>query len=272
MSGFLASEVMRSALFPATLIAIVASSMSVMILAHRLAFLAVGVSHATLAGLGLAIMLTLPLLPTAAATAVIIAMMLASMPRRHGLNEDAGTGVLFSGAMALGIVLLSNASKYEVDLFGLLFGNILMIPENDQHWLMWGGSIVLLSLAWAARIWWSIAFDATAAAASGVPVYLYRLLLFAMVGLTVVICVRLAGIVLTTGLLVLPAATAWFWGRGLFGLWLLSLLISLIGIWSGLFISYMLDWPTGATVVLTLCAFFILSWAASWLKRKLQNS
>ena len=157
MSGFLTSEVMRSALFPATLIAIVASSMSVMILAHRLAFLTVGVSHATLAGLGLAVVLALPLLPIAAATAVIVALMLAFTPRHRGLSDDAGTGVLFAGAMALGIVLLSTTSKNEVDMFGLLFGNILKVSESDQYWLIWGSSIVMTSLIWAARPWWSIA-------------------------------------------------------------------------------------------------------------------
>ncbi len=265
ISNFLGSEVMRTALFPSTLIAIVASSMSVMILAHRLAFLAVGVAHATLAGLGLAVVLVLPLLPTAAATAVIVSLMLASMPRHRGLSNDAGTGVLFAGAMALGIVLISTTSKSEVDLFGFLFGNILMVSKNDQYWLMWGSSVVMISMAWAARPWWSIAFDARTAAASGLPVPLYRLLLYAMVGLSVVMCVKLAGVVLTTGLLVLPAASAWFWGRGLFGLWLISLLISLIGTWAGLFFSYMLAWPSGATVVLTLCALFVLSWTGSWL-------
>ncbi len=267
MSDVLTSEVIRAALFPATLIAIVASGMSVMILAHRLAFLTVGVAHATLAGVGLAVVLALPLLPTAAATAIIVSMLLAAMPRHRGLNEDAGTGVLFAGAMALGIVLLSTTSKYKVDLFGLLFGNILTISEHDQYWLMWGSGIVIMAFIWAVRPWWSIAFDATTAATSGLPVHFYRLLLYAVVGLTVVICVKLAGIVLTTGLLVLPAASAWLWGRGLFSLWLISLFISISGTWLGLFLSYILDWPSGATVVLTLCAFFVLSWVGSWLKQ-----
>jgi len=267
MSEFLASEVMRAALFHSTLIAIVASGMSVMILAHRLAFLTVGVAHATLTGLGLAVVLALPLFPMAAATAVIVSLMLASMPHHRGLSDDAGTGVLFAGAMALGIVLISTTNKSEVDLFGFLFGNILKVSENDQRWLMWGGSTVMMSLVWAARSWWSIAFDARTTAASGLPVYFYRLLLYAMIGLSVVVCVKLAGVVLTTGLLVLPAACAWFWGRGLFSLWLISLLISLTGTWLGLFLSYILDWPSGATVVLTLCTFFALSWAGSWLNQ-----
>jgi len=267
MNDFLASEVMRAALFPATLIAVITSGMSIMVLAHRLAFLTVGVSHATLAGLGLAVALALPLLPTAAVTAVLIALILAFMPRHRGLNEDAGTGVLFAGAMALGIILLSTADKYGVDLFGLLFGNILMVSDNDRYWLMLGGGIVSASLIIAARPWWSIAFDATGAAASGQPVNLYRLLLYAMVGLTVVMCVRLAGIVLTTGLLVLPAASAWLWGRGLLSLWLISLFISLAATWTGLFLSYALDWPSGATVVLTLCGFFLLSWGMASLRK-----
>jgi len=265
LSGFFASEVMRSALLPAILIAVTASSISVMVLAHRLSFLTVGVSHATLAGLGLAVTFSLPLLPTASATAVAVALLLAPMLWKRGLNEDAATGVLFAGAMALGIVLISRANRYEVDLFGLLFGNILIVSDADRHWLILAAGIIMLCFLWGARGWWSIAFDAPAAAASGLPVTFYRMLLYAVTGLTVVMCVKLAGIVLTTGLLVLPAACAWFWGKGLGWLWLLSLLFSVTGTLIGLMISYAEDWPSGATVVLTLCMMFLISWGGAQL-------
>ncbi|MDQ6973057.1 MAG: metal ABC transporter permease [Mariprofundaceae bacterium] len=229
MNEFLHSEVMLGALGPATLIALVASSMSVMVLAHRLAFLTVGVSHATLAGLGLAVVLSLPLLPTAAVSAVLVALMLGIISPRRGMNEDAATGVLFAGAMALGIVLLSGAGRHEVDLFGLLFGNILMVSDEDKFWLLCGSLPVLLAMFIAARPWWAMAFDSVSMRAMGIPVQPYRLLLYAVVGLTVVMCVKLAGIVLTAGLLVLPAASAWLWGRGLLSIWVLSLLLSLTG-------------------------------------------
>jgi len=266
---FFASEVMRTALLPALLIAITASSISVMVLAHRLSFLTVGVSHATLAGLGLAVTFSLPLLPTASATAVAVALLLAPMLWKRGLNEDAATGVLFAGAMALGIVLISRANRYEVDLFGLLFGNILIVSDADRHWLILAAGIIMLCFLWGARGWWSIAFDAPAAAASGLPVTFYRMLLYAVTGLTVVMCVKLAGLVLTTGLLVLPAACAWFWGKGLGGLWLLSMAFSITGTLIGLMISYAEDWPSGATVVLTLCMMFLISWGGAQL---VQNS
>lgn len=272
MSGFFGSDVMLEALGPATLIAVLASSISVMVLAHRLAFLTVGVSHATLAGLGIAVVFGLPLLPSAAVTAVVIALLLGVISPQRGMNEDAATGVLFAGAMALGIVLLSGASKHEVDLFGLLFGNILMVSDEDRFWLLCGSLPVLAALVVAARPWWAMAFDAASMRAMGLPVNIWRLLLFAVVGLTVVMCVKLAGIVLTTGLLVLPAASAWLWGRGLFSMWLISLALSLAGTWLGLYVSYLYDLPSGATVVLLLCAVFLLSRIAHWLLLRRKTS
>jgi len=271
LHAFFASPVMREALAPSLLIAIVASSMSVMVLAHRLSFLTVGVSHASLAGLGLAVALSLPLLPTAAVTAVIVALLLASMPKHQGISEDTGTGLLFAGSMALGVVLISKASSYDVDLFGLLFGNILTISPEDWRWLCLIGGIILLLLVVAARGWWSIAFDAVTAEASGLPVAPLRLLLYGATGLAVIMCVKLAGIVLTTGLMVLPAACAWFWGRSLASLWLLSIGCAVIGTLGGLLLSYAADWPSGATVVLVLCLIFIASWGGSWLKQQGQR-
>ncbi len=264
---FFASPVMREALLPALLIALVTSSMSIMVLAHRLSFLTVGVSHASLAGLGLAVTLSLPLLPTAACTAIAIALLLAIMPNRQGINEDAGTGMLFAGSMALGVILISSASRNEVDLFGLLFGNILTVSPFDLQWIIWGSIIVLFSLLLWAPSWWSMAFDTITAQASGIATSRLRLILHGILGLTVVMCVKLAGIVLTTGLLVLPAACAWFWGRSMLSLWALSLSFSGVGTLAGLMWSYHYDWPSGAAIVLMLCALFISSWLLFWLKK-----
>jgi len=272
ISHFLASEVMRSALLPSLLIAITTASISVMILAHRLSFLVVGVSHASLAGLGLAVVLSLPLLPTVTATALTVAWLL--IPSTAGnlrLNNDAGTGLLFAGAMALGIVLLSTTNRYQVDLFGWLFGNILTISHRDVVWLYVAATAVLGGLLLAARAWWAIAFDATAVAASGISVSGYRFILHGVVALAVILCVKLAGIVLTTGLMVLPAACAWFWGRSLGALWAISLGVSVIGTLAGLLVSYAYNWPSGATVVLALCILFIFSATGAWLKQSGQR-
>jgi ABC-type Mn2+/Zn2+ transport system permease subunit len=271
LNQFFASHVMQESLPPAILISVVTASMSVMVLAHRLSFLTVGVSHASLAGLGLAVTLSLPLLPTATVTALLITLLLANIPKKQGITDDAGIGMLFAGSMALGVVMISTASRYEVDLFGLLFGNILTISSSEMQWLSLVGVLILGSMVVLARGWWSIAFDPTTAAAAGLPVPTMRMLLYGVTGLTVVMCVKLAGIVLTTGLLVLPAACAWFWGRSLAGLWSLSVIFSLTGTLIGLMISYHRDWPSGATVVMALCCIFIISWGAAWLKQRVQK-
>jgi len=272
LSQFWASPVMQAALFPALLIALVTASMSVMVMAHRLSFLTVGVSHASLAGLGIALTFALPLLPTATVFAVLIALLLALMPKQKGISEDAGTGMLFAGSMALGILLISTAGSTQVDLLGLLFGNILTMSAVDLHWLYILSALVLVVSLLAARAWWSIAFDAVTANASGLPVSSLKLLLYGMVGLTVIVCVKLAGIVLTAGLMVLPAACAWLWGRSLLSLWTLSVSFSIVATVTGLIWSYAYEWPSGATVVLALCVFFILSWGVHWGKTWLTKS
>ena len=265
LQQFIYSPVMQETLAPSFFIALVASSMSIMVLAHRLSFLTVGVSHASMAGLGLAVWLSLPLLPTATAVAILIALLLATLPKHEGISEDTGTGLLFAGSMALGVILISKASQQQVDLFGLLFGNILTITDSEWHWLLLIGGLIIFAFMLLARSWWSLAFDIVTAAAEGRRTSTLRLLLYGTVGLSVIMCVKLAGIVLTTGLLVLPAACAWFWGRSLGSLWLFSMCFALIGTMLGLVLSYIQDWPSGATIVMVLCLLFICSWGGSWL-------
>ncbi len=264
LSRFLASQAMHEVLQPALIIAVITASMSVMVMAHRLSFLTVGVSHSSLAGLGLAVVFSLPLLPVATAFALLIALLLALAPRKKGISEDAGTGILFAGSMALGIMLISSAGGGQVDFFGLLFGNILTTTPDELHWLNLLAGLILIVFVVAAPAWWSIAFDAVTAEASGLPVASLRLLLYGMVGLTVILCVKLAGIVLTAGLMILPAACAWIWGRSLLSLWLLAVSFSLLGVITGLICSYAFNWPSGATVVLSLCVLFVVSWSIKW--------
>ena len=128
-------------------------------------------------------------------------------------------------------------------------------------------AVVIGGLLLAARAWWAIAFDATAVAASGASVSAYRFMLHGIVALAVILCVKLSGIVLTTGLMVLPAACAWFWGRSLGALWAISLGVSLTGTLVGLLASYAYNWPSGATVVLALCILFALSAGGAWLRQ-----
>ncbi len=271
LMAFFGSPVMSAAILPTMTIALVTASISVMVLAHRLSFLTVGVSHSALAGLGMAVLLGLPLLPTATVFAIAIALFLGLMPERHGIHEDASTGILFAGSMALGIILLSLAGTRQVDLFGLLFGDILTIGAAERAWL-WGLGLLILAISMLSfRSWWSLAFDPISAAAGGMPASPLRLLLYGTIGLTTILCVKLAGIVLTAGFMILPASCAWFWCRSLLRLWLMSVSIAILGAMLGLVLSYASDWPTGPAIVLVLSGTFVLSWGLAWLKQRVQR-
>ncbi|MDX8376960.1 MAG: metal ABC transporter permease [Mariprofundales bacterium] len=262
---FFFSDFMLPALLPALGIAIVAALMSVLILAHRLSFLVVGVSHASLAGMGLAVHLALPLLPLASACAVLVALLLASMPRNSGIEEDSGTGILFAISMAIGALLIATAPRGQTDLYGLMFGDVLTISADDIRWLWLAIPIVLASLVFAARPWWHMAYDMDSVAASGTRIQFYRLLLHGIIGITVILCVKLAGIILTTGLLVLPAACAWLYAKGLWALWGVSVTTAILSVPMGMQLSYSLDWPTGPCIVLILGAIFLLTWLITWI-------
>lgn len=271
LMALLDSPVMSAAIPPTLAIAIVTATISVMVLAHRLSFLTVGVSHSTLAGLGMAVLLGLPLLPAATLFAIAIALFLGMMPERRGIHEDASTGILFAGSMALGIILLSLAGTRQVDLFGLLFGDILTIGPAERSWL-WGLGLLILIIAFLSfRSWWSLAFDPISAAAGGMPASALRLLLYGTIGLTTILCVKLAGIVLTAGFMILPASCAWFWCRSLLRLWLISTATAILGAMLGLVLSYACDWPTGPAIVLVLSGTFILSWGLAWLKQRVRR-
>jgi len=139
-----------------------------------------------------------------------------------------------------------------------------MVADHDLVWMRLLVPLTMVVVLLMAKAWWSIAFDATTAAANGLPVRRYRLFLYATTGVTVILCVKLAGVVLTTGLMVLPAAIAWFWGRSLLSLWLISVVAGVMAVFFGLMLSYMLDWPAGASIIVLLCLFFCMSWGCQW--------
>jgi len=265
MNGFWGDPVIADALPAALGIAAAAAAISVLVRAHRLGFLVVGVAHASLAGAGLAALLRWPLLPAAGFVAVGLAVAFAFLPRAR-IDEDATAGLIFAGGMALGLVLIA-AADAQATLFGLLFGDVLAIDPAERRLLWFGLGIVAIGFALGARAWWMLAADAEAAEAEGHPVRHWRAALHALVGLCVMLGVKLTGIVLTAGLLMLPAAIAWPWVRGLASAFLGAVLASLLGTIAGLWLSWRFDAPAGAAIVLALMLLWGLSLAASVLRR-----
>lgn len=185
------------------------------------------------------------------------------------LAEDVSIGIFFSAAMAFGIAVVGLTQGYQADLFSYFFGNVLAVSPGDLLALFLVTLVVVSLIAYYFRQLLFASFDAEAAQASGVPVGFITYMLLTSMALTVIITVKVVGIILASALLIIPAAT----GQQVAQDWRVMLLVSLITAISssllGLWLSYTVNLPSGPSIVLTATCFFFLSLAvSSWRSRR----
>jgi len=245
------------ALIAASLVGVVCAVVGTFVVLKGLAFIGDAISHAAFPGVVAAYIVHGPILIGAAIAAVITALSIGFVTRRAGVRGDTAIGVLFAGAFALGVFMFSTIQGYVGDLFGFLFGSLLLTGVEDLVTLAILATIVLVvvALLWKELLY--ATFDPQGAAASGLRVEALEYLFLGLVALTIVVSLQAVGIILVVAMLVTPAAT----GQLLtvrFGM--LVLLAVVIGIGSsvlGLYVSYWLDVATGATIVLVQTGLFL---------------
>lgn len=248
---------MQRALIAAVLVGSVCGVLGFFVILRRLAFIGVGISHSAIGGVAIGLLLGIDPLITAGIFAIAVALGIASVRRRAQLSEDAVIGVFFSGSMALGIVLFSMNHGYQQDLFGYLFGNVLALSNTELYGLAAAGALVVAIIAIALRDLLFVAFDEEVARAYGRPVDLLNSLLMVLVAVTVIIGVRLVGVLLIEALLVVPAATAALWAGNFRTQIVLSALLGAACGVAGLAAAYWLDIAAGGAIVLvTVILFF----------------
>jgi manganese/iron transport system permease protein len=249
------------ALVAAALVGLVCAVVGTFVVLKGLAFIGDAVSHAAFPGVVAAYMVQGPILVGAGIAAVLTALAIGFVTRRAGIRGDTAIGVLFAGAFALGVFLFSTIEGYVGDLFGFLFGSLLLTDVGDLVGLAILAAIVLAAVALVWKELLYATFDPQGAAASGIRVEALEYLFLALVALTIVVSLQAVGIILVVAMLVTPAAT----GQLLtvrFGT-LVALAVA-IGIGSsvlGLYVSYWLDVASGATIVLVQTALFLVALA-----------
>ena len=189
---------------------------------------------------------------------IISTLVIAWLTRSHRLKEDSAVAIVFVTMFALGIAIVSTQSSYAVDLTHILFGSINGISSNDLTLMAAMGAAVLVIIALLYKEFLIISFDLSLAHSLRLPVEPLRVLLLILVAVTIVASLQAVGISLMLALLITPAATARLLVKRLHQMIAIA---SLIGIASGIlgfYISYYLDIPSGACIVLTLSALFAL--------------
>lgn len=247
---------MQRAFAAAVLVGVVCGVLGFFVVLRRLAFIGVGISHSALGGVALGLLLGVSPLLTGGAFALAVAIGIALMGQRSGLGRDTVIGVFFSGAMALGVVLASLEHGAQQELFGYLFGNVLAVTSGELGALAIGGALVVAALLAQLRPQLFLAFDEEIARAYGQRAQLLDLALLALLAATIVIGVRLVGVLLIEALLVVPAATAALLARHYRAQLALSVAISVASALGGLALAWRLDVAPGGMIALTAVGVF----------------
>lgn len=251
MVEMLQQDFMQTAFLASVLVSIGVAFVGSLVLMNRLTFMAGGVAHAAYGGVGLAFLLGLPVLPlTIAFSAVVAAIMGALPPDRH--RTETLVGLFWAGGMAFGVLCLDFTAGYKVDLMSYLFGNILMLTTEDFYMMGAVDGLVMALVALFYRPFLSASFDPDFARTRGINVRLLRMLLLVMVALTVVVTVRLTGIILLIALLSVPAFMGMQVGRSVPQAMAATFFYSLFFCWTGLFLSWKFDVTAGAAIVACL--------------------
>lgn len=242
-------------------VALVAGPLGAFVVWRRLAYFGDTLAHSALLGAALGVLLDIHPLLAVAATSLVLAVALVTLQAQPQIASDTLLGILSHGALALGLVCASLVADTRVDLWGLLFGDLLTATRADLV-TIYGTAAVVLLLLWI--FWRPLVFatlDETLAQVEGVPTARLRLLLMTLIALVVALAMKVVGVLLITALLIIPAATSRRFSRSPETMALGAALLGMGAVVGGLCLSYAIDSPAGPSIVLTASLLFAASLA-----------
>jgi zinc transport system permease protein len=249
-------EFMRNALAAGILVSVVCGVIGTLVVVNRIVFLAGGIAHAAYGGIGLALFMGWPYVAGTTGFSLLAAGVMAAVTLKAKHRADAMVGVIWAVGMAAGIILLDLTPGYHVDLMSYLFGSILAVPLADLWQMGAIGAIVIFVVAWYYNDFLAMSYDDEFARLRNIPVTFLYCLLLGMIALTVVMIIRVVGLILVIALLTIPPFIAEKFTGSLRGMMLLSSALSCAFTLTGLWLSYLWNLTAGATIILVAAAGF----------------
>ncbi len=260
--NFLQYEFIQRALIAGTFVSLLCSVLGIFVVQRKMSFLGSGLSHSALGGIGMGILLGIDPMTAAIPFTILAALLIILLKNRTNLEIDTSIGILFSASVAAGIILISIKAGYTSDAYSYLFGSILAISSSDvvASLILTSGILLVILLIWKELAYST--FDRELAVSDGINVIRQDYILACLLAIAIVISIKLVGIVLISAFLVLPPATARIFSRTFSQMLVLSVCYAITTCVTGLFLSFILDLPSGATIILfqtfifTICLIF----------------
>ena len=268
--ALLAHGFLQNAVLAGILASVACGIVGTYVVVKRIGFLAGGIAHAVLGGMGVAYYFGRDPVSGALAAALIAAVVIGWIHLRWNQQEDTLIGAIWATGMAIGIIFISRTPGYTADLMSYLFGNILMVPRSELLFMAGLDLLIILVVLLFYKQFLAITFDEEYTRLRGVPVDFVYLLLLCMVAVTVVLLIQVVGLILVIALLVLPAAVAAQYVGSVGRIMVLAAFLGVIFTAGGLSLSYGPDLPAGATIILLAGGVYMVSTLGTGLRRRLR--
>ena len=250
MLDALAYDFIQNALLAGLLVSMASGIIGSLIVVNRMVFLAGGIAHTAYGGIGVAVFLGVPIFLGASLFAIGAALIIALITLEHRERMDTFIGLMWAVGMAVGVVLIDLTPGYNADFMSYLFGSILAVSENDL-WFMGGllALIVFIMTFWYRDIL-AVSYDSEYASLRGINVRFFYTLILVLSALTVVVAIKVVGLILVIALLTIPVYIAEKLSTTLYMMMILSGLFSSLFTLLGLGFSYSFDIASGASIIL----------------------
>lgn len=260
MFELLQYEFIRNAILAVLLASIACGIIGVYVVVKRIVFISGGIAHASFGGVGLGYFLGVNPIWGIIPFSILSALVMGLVSKRTRIPEDTAIGILWALGMSLGIVFIGLSPGYAPDLFSYLFGNILTVTSVDLIIMLILDLVIIMVVFLFYKEFLALSFDDEFATVVGVPTVKLYFLLLCLIALTIVVLMKVVGIIMIIALLTIPAAISKQYTSNLKKMIFISILLSAIFGLGGLWLSYQLNLASGATIVIVSGIGFILSW------------
>jgi len=249
----------QKAFIAGSFVSIACSSLGLFLVLRKMSLIGDGLSHVSFGAIALGLFFGVYPMYVAVPVVVLASILILKISEKARVYSDAAIGIVSAVGIAGGVILASLSKGFNVDLFSYLFGNILAISTSEAVLSIILSAVVILVLAFFYWDLFSATFDEEYAKTTGIKTNFINTLLTALTAITVVLSVKVVGIMLVSALLILPAVTALQISKKFKTALLLGGVFSLASVICGIIISFILDLPPGATIVMLNAIFFALA-------------
>lgn len=249
---------MQRGLLASLMVGVLCAVVGCYVVLRSMSFLGDALAHAILPGVAVAYLVKGNLMIGALVAAIIVALAIGFFSRQGTIKEDTAIGILFAAALSLGVAMISTIKTYAVDLTHILFGNVLGVSTGDLVTIALLGLVTLAIIVLLYKEFLVVSFDPILASTLRLPVEGLRNLMLILLALTIVVSLQTVGVGLVAAMLVTPAAAASLLTRRLPVMMFVSALIGAFSSVAGLYVSFYVKIASGAAVVLTATAIFLV--------------